>query len=109
MVIEFFFNLPNSSSRTGVYSASNRNEYQKQKKNVDCLDKVGSSTFRNHTGLHCLFTWRDRTGCYGLVWCGLACSSTVKMEGIFSCDSSVALQRSTSHYIAEDRTPYIIL
>jgi hypothetical protein len=29
-VIEFFFNLPNPSS-PGVYSASNRNEYQKQK------------------------------------------------------------------------------
>jgi hypothetical protein len=32
----FFFNLPNLSSRTGlgVYSASNINEYQKQKNNV---------------------------------------------------------------------------
>jgi hypothetical protein len=36
----------------GVYSASNRNEYQKQKNNVSGLDNMGSSTFYNPTGLH---------------------------------------------------------
>jgi hypothetical protein len=29
-----FFNLPNPSCRTGVYSASNKNEHQKEKNNV---------------------------------------------------------------------------
>jgi hypothetical protein len=57
----------------GVYSASNRNEYQRQKKmflgsrawpvrkarphrhlRVDCLDNVGSSTSHNPIGLHSL-------------------------------------------------------
>jgi hypothetical protein len=35
-VNDFFFNFPNHSLRTrpGVYSASNKNEYQKQKNNV---------------------------------------------------------------------------
>jgi hypothetical protein len=30
----YFFNLPNPFVGSGVYSASNRNEYQKQKNNV---------------------------------------------------------------------------
>jgi hypothetical protein len=36
IINDFFFNLPNPSSRnkSWVYSASNRNEYQKQKYNV---------------------------------------------------------------------------
>jgi hypothetical protein len=35
-VNELFFNLPNPSDALGpaVYSASNRNEYQKQKNNI---------------------------------------------------------------------------
>jgi hypothetical protein len=61
----------------GVYSASNRNEYQRQKNIVsgeqstagawgwqpyyllwaNCLDKVGFLTSNNHIGLHILL-WR---------------------------------------------------
>jgi hypothetical protein len=35
---------------------------------------------------------------------GLAYSSTLKMEATFSCEKSVDFQRTTRHYIPEDRT-----
>jgi hypothetical protein len=52
-----------SATGPGVYSASNRNEYQKYKKKcflgvelgnlwAHCLDNVGSLTSHNHVGLH---------------------------------------------------------
>jgi hypothetical protein len=73
----------------GVYSASNRNEYQKQKSNIlgwqpyrhlwaDCIDNEGSLTSHNPIGLQVLlqgylyiflYTVWDSTLLYKTAWC----------------------------------------